>query len=236
MYEAFEAQRNFVNNASHELKTPLARISTMIERAVESGDDVAFKEILAKTANEVGLLTEVVESLLLIHRLQAGTPIASREVRIDELLYECMNELHATHEEVQFHFNMDESITEEAQLTLHSNALLLRICFMNLLKNAATYSTLPSIDIAVNSAHGALKVTVSNAGTDSLNTSKLFQPFYRDVTSRGTEGTGLGLCIVRQIAHVFKGEAHYFWKTETAMHCFSIDFPQGGKTETLGNN
>lgn len=225
LYEAFEAQKTFVNYASHEMKTPLARISAAIEEALSDSRSEMRDRALETTSQEVRGLSEMIESLLLLHRLQAGVPIQRKPVRIDEMLFECIHSLREWQPQVHVDLSVSESIESESQLTASVNAFLVRIALLNLLKNAAAYSTLSVVEVLLRSQEGHLCIDIANVGTGPLDSASLFRPFIRGENAAGKEGTGLGLCIARQIAQTFGGELEYRWEEATKWHHFEFKLP-----------
>lgn len=225
LYEAFEAQKTFVNYASHEMKTPLARISASIEEALNDNRSDMRDRALETTSKEVRGLSEMIESLLLLHRLQAGVPIQRKSVRIDEMLFECIHLVREWQPHIHVDLSVSEAIESEVQFTASVNSFLVRIALLNLLKNAAAYSTIPTVEVAVSSVAGSLLIDVSNAGEKALDAASLFRPFLRGENASGKEGTGLGLCIARQVAQTFGGDVVYQWNMDRSQHHFVFALP-----------
>src|SRR5690606_23791200 len=103
LYKAFESQRTFVRSASHELKTPLARILGKIENLFEIAgkDNQQIAPILDEIMGDVKAQASLAESLLLIQRLESQVPINMHPVRIDELLFDSASEINADFPELR---------------------------------------------------------------------------------------------------------------------------------------
>jgi len=225
LHKAFESQRAFVRNAAHELKTPMALINGKLEQLDDLTADgrPEVKQLLANLIKDVDDQSMLVESLLLIQRLQSQLPVNTLEVRVDELLYESVNEMSQSYPNQKVKIDIDSSVRAEKQLTLKANALLLKICFRNLVKNAAMYSTDGALNIKISSELNVLKVHFMNAGSESLSPSLIFEPFYRETTHQEKSGHGLGLSIVRQITNLMKGEIQYAYADNN--HNFILTLP-----------
>ena len=226
LHRAFELQKAFVHHASHELKTPLARMNSKMEKALQIPMDEAAKivPILASLQQDVGGQADLIEGLLLLHRLQSPSPISVSKLRLDELLFISIEESQGLYPGFHVHLNMDETITSEGQLTVIGNAILLKTCFRNLLVNAALYGEGKGARIDVQANVEWLSIIVSNGGPPQALADKLlFEPFFRDENSTGIKGSGLGLSIVKEIAENMNGTVSYCFSQP--LHQFIIRLP-----------
>jgi two-component system, OmpR family, sensor histidine kinase ArlS len=224
LYKAFESQRSFVRNASHELKTPLALIQGRLERLAELNEagGAEAKQILENLMNDVEGQAALVDSLLLIQRLQSQVPVNTSRVRIDELLYESAGELSALFPHQKIRIDIGPAIQTGEQLTLNANAMLLKICFRNLIENAGLYGG-DSLNISISADQHAVKVVFTNAGEEPLPETLIFEPFYRQSGQQEKPGNGLGLSIVKQIAEINGGKIGYAF--EDSCHLFRLLLP-----------
>ncbi|HEX2618476.1 MAG TPA: HAMP domain-containing protein, partial [Flavobacteriales bacterium] len=208
--DAFDMQRAFVNNASHELRTPMARMNAQVERALRlpSGSP-EMPSILRTLQNDITAQAELVESLLLLQRLRAHIPSARQHLRVDEQLFHSIDEVRIYHPALHADLHFDASITDDAQLTVHMNPLLLRTAFRNLLHNAARYAPDQRLIITAEHRPGIVRLTFSNAGERPLPAERVFEPFFRGEGAERVLGSGLGLSIVEQVAADGGGQARY---------------------------
>src|SRR5690606_39080874 len=128
LYRAFEMQRAFVRNASHELKTPLAVLQGKLEelsRAVGK-DDRKAKEIVTTLIDDVYRQARLIESLLLLERLQSEVPIHTSPVRVDAVLDATIEELSVKYPALRVEMGIDESVTSDHELTVDANPILMR--------------------------------------------------------------------------------------------------------------
>ncbi len=221
--EAFDLQRSFVNNASHELRTPLARMNAQVEQALQQGPtDPALEQSLRTLQKDISSQASLVESLLLLQRLQAHLPAQSAPVRADEALFACLDELHILHPEAQAEVDIATTFQDDAQLTVPINALLLRTALRNLLVNAVTYAPDHRVEVHLEPAEGMLLTTFTNAGATALDGERVFEPFYRGQQPTRVHGHGLGLSIVQQVVEQAGGSVRY---RHDGQHHFEVLLP-----------
>lgn len=227
LHRAFELQKSFVHNASHELKTPLARMNSKVEQALQLPlkETPELGRILKSMQQDIGGQADLIEGLLLLHRLQSPSPISTRKLRFDELLFMSIEEGRGMHPDFQVKLNMDPSIREEQQLTVQGNAILLKTAFRNLLTNAALYGSEKAVFVEIHSSEDFVMLSFSNAGPpQALSEKLLFEPFFRDENALGIKGSGLGLSIVKEIAEIIGGSISYVFKE--SRHYFVLRIPQ----------
>jgi signal transduction histidine kinase len=224
LFKAFESQRSFVRHAAHELKTPLAIIRTKLERLEDltASGHPEIGTILTGLSDDVDGQAALVESLLLMQRLQSQVPINTGPVRIDELLDESARELQIVYPQQVVKIDIDASVEAEEQLTVIGNALLLKICFRNLIANAALYASTPMLTIDLAKIPEGLRLRFSNPGEEAIPEGLIFEPFYRQPREQEKPGHGLGLSIVRQITDLTHGNITYTYAE--GKHIFTLVF------------
>lgn len=184
--ELVKAHKMLLANCSHELRTPLARIRLGIER-LASNPDAATRDELARSIAELDVL---IEEMLLTSRLDAlGKLERSEDV-----------DLLALAAEEAAHF--DRSV-EGQPTTVRGDPALLRRMIRNLLDNAARHGGgATRIHVGSDAWRAELVVEDRGAGIAAADRERIFEPFYRGPEGRAAaRGFGLGLAIVRQIAH-----------------------------------
>lgn len=192
---AATAQRRFVSDASHELRSPLATIRQHAELAQAHAEVTSLDE-LADVVSEEGLrLQSIVESLLLLARLDEGAGRRSDAVDLDDLALREVRRLRASGLEV------DGSGIHAAQVL--GDERLLGQLLRNLADNAARHAT-RRVAIGVAPVQGHVFITVEDdgAGVPQTERERIFERFVRldEARSRDAGGSGLGLAIVRGIA------------------------------------
>lgn len=183
-----DAQRRLLANASHELRSPLARIRMAIE-LLHGAPDAAMHAELTRNVAE---LDQLIDEILLASRLDAAvdTPLAIEPVDLTALLAEECARVNATLDAMPVPFAGD--------------AKLLRRMVRNLLENARRHGGVTPIEVTLRQpSTGMLALAVCDAGpgVPVAERENIFAPFYRLPGARERDGSvGLGLSLVRQIA------------------------------------
>lgn len=200
--EVDAVRRDFVANASHELKTPVASIRALAETiAMSAFDD---PDVVARFAGqlerEAVRLSRVVSDLLDLSRLE-GRPGEMGPVRLDVLVAQEAERFRRRAEDAR----LSLSIEAGAPLRVRGSARDLALLVRNLVENAIHY-TRPGGRIGVTllsrDHRAVIRVRDTGRGIPKKDQSRIFERFYRvdRARSRETGGTGLGLSIVRHIA------------------------------------
>lgn len=197
---AATAQRRFVSDASHELRSPLATIRQHAELAQAHPEVTSIGE-LAEIVSEEGLrLQGIVESLLLLARLDEGAGTHDEAVDLDDIALSEVRRLRAAG------FETDGTGIHAAQV--HADPRLLGQLVRNLADNAARHSR-GRVAIGVTPAEGYVFVTVEDdgPGVPVEERERIFERFVRldEARSRDAGGSGLGLAIARGIAASARG-------------------------------
>ena len=192
---AATAQRRFVSDASHELRSPLATIRQHAELAQAHPDVTSIGE-LAEVVSEEGLrLQGIVESLLLLARLDEGASTHDEAVDLDDIALGEVRRLRAAG------IDVDGSGIHAARV--HGDPRLLGQLVRNLADNAVRHSR-GRVAIGVTPSDGYVFVTIENDGTGvpAEERERIFERFVRldEARSRDAGGSGLGLAIARGIA------------------------------------
>jgi len=235
--KAFESQRAFVRNAAHELKTPLALIRGKLERLEEltNNSQPEIQQVTKGLSDDIDEQAALIESLLLIQRLQSQLPVNTTPIRVDEILDESVKESSPVYPQQQVKIDIDATIETEEQLIVDGNALLLKICFRNLIENAALYSTTPQLSISIRHDNAILQLTFSNAGEESSPGNLIFEPFFRETQQQEKPGHGLGLSIVKQIIEMMGGTITYSFLA--GQHNFILRLPlANGATQDINRS
>ncbi len=198
---SFAELQRFTADASHELRSPLTALRAVGEVALRGGDDPAMlRETVGSMLEEAQRLTDLVDALLTLARMDAAkTAVARETVDIAALLGEVRDQFDLLAADKQ----QAIAITCDAQLSTEADRTLLRLALVNLVHNAIQHSP-PGTRIAVSAARRAsgLELAVRDDGPgipDELH-AKVFERFFRidKARSRAEGGVGLGLAIAKQ--------------------------------------
>ena len=208
-----KTRRDFIENISHELKTPIGAIALLSEAIQEAGDDrEAVSKFAASLNKESSRLTFLVQDIIKLSRLQSEEVIADAElVDLNEVVAEAIdrNEQLAQKRKIRL-------VSEHAlALEVFGNKEMLITAVRNLVENAISYSepgTSVGIGCSAKDSIAEIAVTDSGSGISPEHQERIFERFYRadPSRSRDTGGTGLGLSIVKHVAKVHRGEVKLF--------------------------
>ncbi|KIU52656.1 ATP-binding protein [Bradyrhizobium elkanii] len=198
---AVEAQKRFLSDAAHELRTPLAAMQIQVDNLkINSSGSVGaeFEAGKAALAQGVRRASALVGQLLRLARLDEPVAPLSETVEVGPLLLDCVGD----HVVLAEHKGIDLGARMETSATLHGSVEELRVLFANLIDNAVRYT--PSggqVDISLTLRDGRSVIEVLDTGTGLPPgvVSRIFDRFYR-AAPPDVEGTGLGLAIARRIA------------------------------------
>jgi two-component system sensor histidine kinase ArlS len=199
---SYQKQKEFTANASHELRTPLSRITSQIENVItDSETSLKGKTFLRTILTDVNQLTELINSLLILSKLDNQKHQNAEFHRIDEVLFSAIEKLNKTFPDFVILFEIEENDDLESALEISGNRNLLEIALTNVLKNACVYSNNKQAKVTIRSEKNTLIIAVLNTGNTLNKTEQqnIFQPFMRGENAKGTTGFGLGLRIVHRI-------------------------------------
>jgi signal transduction histidine kinase len=210
---SYQKQKEFTAHASHELRTPLSRITSQIENTIsDSETSIKGKTFLKTILSDVNQLTELINSLLILSKIDNKNHQSNEVHRMDEILFSAIENLNKSFPDFVILFEMEENDNLDTALEIKGNKNLLEIALSNVIKNACVYSDNKHATVKISTSdNGHLIISVSNTGrTLSENEQKnLFQPFMRGENSKGTAGFGLGLRIVQRILTLHKATITY---------------------------
>ena len=213
-YKAYEEQKQFIENASHELQTPLAIVRGKIELLAEneSMTEEQLKE-LDEIYTTLGRAVRLNKSLLLLSRIENGQYTETEDVSVDEVLDELLPDLMDIYEGKKIHLVRTK---ETEPFVIRCNLSLAQILVSNLVKNSLVHNR-EGGELHIATTPSSL--TIMNSGEHPLDGEKLFRRFYRSIDGK-KDSTGLGLAIARSIALSASLSLTYKW--QEGMHLFLL--------------
>jgi signal transduction histidine kinase len=185
-YIASKSQKQFVENASHELNTPLTSLKLQIEQLLKK-DDVN-KETIASIQEDVDEIQSTIEALMALETVTKND-ISNEKVNVNAIVEEVIN-------------NSDIQFINNEIITVFSNSKILKVMLNNLIGNAEKFKE-KEIKITLDQIgkKPSLVVEDDGVGIDSENYDLIFNPFWQEDESRtrNKSGKGLGLSIVKNI-------------------------------------
>jgi len=203
---AFDSERRFTADAAHELRTPLASLKVQAQVAKRSGNTTEQQQALDKVLASVDRASRLVEQLLTLARVDPDSDALLQEkVDLKRLSEDVMAEVASSAADKAIELELECTAPGVVTGMRESLSILLR----NLLDNAIRYS--PSgghVRVRIDSENGdnvALHIEDSGPGIPEEEREKIFARFYR-LAGQKTNGSGLGLSIVKRIAELNQAE------------------------------
>jgi two-component system sensor histidine kinase SenX3 len=232
-----EVRRDFVANTSHELKTPVGALALLAETIEDAADDAeAVRRFAGKMRQEAQRLTNLVQDLITLSRIQAAEPVPDpRCVDLDAVVAEAVDRcrMKANARGIAL-----TSVGVHNLFVLGDEDLLVT-ALRNLLENAVAYSPEQTrVVITIRRAsdgHAEVSVTDQGIGIPDRDLERIFERFYRvdPARSRATGGTGLGLAIVKHVMAAHNGKVTVR-SAEGAGSTFTLFLPLRGEQVGTG--
>jgi signal transduction histidine kinase len=219
-----------LDNVAHDLRTPMARLRAIAERALESGDQAQQREALADCLEESDRILSMLNTLMDISEAETGVVNLAREpVRLDRLLAEVV-ELYDDVAEAR-----GVTVTlDAADVVVSASHDRLRQAFANLLDNAIKYSpahAAVTIHASAENSEAIVRVTDTGVGIAPEHLPRIWDRLYRADPSRSERGLGLGLSLVRAYVQAHGGRVEAASQPGTGS-TFTVRLPLAPATET----
>jgi heavy metal sensor kinase len=205
--KSFQQATRFSADASHELKTPLARLQAELEQAlVDTPDDSPHQPVFTSLLEEVCRLKAIVQKLLLLSLADAGQLKLQREpVNLTNLVEAVVEDCRAQAPQLTVDSDLAPDISVDGDSDLLEQAL------QNLAVNAVKYNRPQGrihFELSRESDRIFIRVTNTGAGVAPAEREKIFERFYRADSSRSQQvpGVGLGLSLSREIIRIHGGD------------------------------
>jgi two-component system phosphate regulon sensor histidine kinase PhoR len=206
-----ETQRDFVNNFTHEFKTPLA----VIKIAADVLQQQNIVEKPEKLKNYAGIIHEqtshlqsqVQRLLEIAYTDRSSLPLKKEKFDINLLIKESINDLQPLIEQRNAIVDTNFGVRD---LMINADKSYLRLCLINLVENAIKYSASPVIDVSTKVEGNVLLIAIKDNGIGiaSEHQKKIFERFYRvtDGELHISKGFGLGLNFVKKVIDTHHGK------------------------------
>ncbi|MDE3211366.1 MAG: HAMP domain-containing histidine kinase, partial [Pseudomonadota bacterium] len=197
--------RGVLQDLSHELRSPLARLQLIVDLARRSASPADAAPYFQQAEQEIGRLDRMLGEMLALSRLEGQLPgMDDEQLDLAELVQGCLeqNRLEADARRIQLCMSAQESVR------VPGNAMLIERALDNLLANAVKFSpTGGLVGVTVRTGHGCADITVRDhgPGVPESELALLFRPFYRGSNAARAEGHGLGLAIVQRVVQAHGG-------------------------------
>jgi signal transduction histidine kinase len=214
-YQAYASQKEFTENASHEMQSPLAVFQSKLELLMQTKPlNEEQASLITDLANASKRMSRLNKSLILLTKIDNNQFLEKEKISVNDMLQKLLQqyEFQIKQQSIQCTFNNATDITIEA------NKTLIEILLGNLLSNAIRHNVQDgSIQIVCKEK----ELVIQNSGKpSSLDTEKLFQRFQKE--SPDSNSIGLGLEIVKKICTLNHCSIQYQFIHQ--MHIFSLHF------------
>lgn len=223
--DMFRFQKHTINHISHQLKTPIAVLVSELEKIQNESKDVEIQQKIRQQKIKAKSLGGIINVLLEISKIESGQTVKKQFSRVDELTFDCINELSIVYPGFEFNVNYLPAQTKEEDLIININRTLLKQAFLNLIENSIVYSDNNQANILFNTQEdGKLSIQFSNVGEPISEEEEkmLFKYFFRGKNSEKKGGHGLGLILTKRIVELHQGTISYH--REGKSNIFEIQF------------
>jgi len=204
-------RRDFISNISHELRTPLAALKALVETLLAGAldDPPAAKRFLASAESEVDALTQMVEELLELTRIESGmVPLRLSPTPVADVVMPAIDRLRPQAE--RLNLNMKIDLPEDLPPVL-SDASRAQQVVGNLVHNAIKFTPdggKITVKAEAENEEAAVLFYVRDTGVGipAIELPRIFERFYKTDRARSGGGTGLGLAIARHLVQAHGGQ------------------------------
>lgn len=206
---SFEAQKEFVENASHELKTPLAIIQANVDSILADSkiDKKELMSMLEDSRSSILFMNKLTEDLLLLSLVDVD--FERENLNIRRVLEEAVTDARKLVDGEKFEIVLNDG----EGIDVKGNMVLLKRAFQNLIENSIKYSKGKKLIVDIEKKDGDIKLVFKDdgVGVPKDKQERIFDRFYRvdKSRSRKTGGSGLGLAITKEIIEKHNGTIKY---------------------------
>jgi len=226
--DSFTRLSQFSADLAHELRTPIANILGEIQVALRRDRSAnEYREVLESAAAECERLSGIVDNLLFVARVDADRETIERKSFDARAACEKIANFHRTVAD-----DRHVAIICAGNAEIHADPVLFERAISNLLDNALRFTADGGeikIDIACRNGNTEVAVIDTGAGIGPEHVPRVFDRFYRVDSSRSSDGTGLGLALVKSIVDLHGGTAKIDSKLRHGTRV-TLAFPQGTRT------
>jgi len=207
---SFEIQANFINNASHELKTPITTIIAEAEIMLSKPrEPEEYQTALANIYNQASRLGNLTESLLKLTQTGYDGQKQVKDVaRLDELLMDVKSDIDKLYPDNRVRLRLDDLPEDDALLLLPCNKPLIELALSNIITNGVKYSNNETVFVTLGANKNQLTVSITDIGIGipAEDIPHLYEPFFRGKEASRYNGYGLGLPLAMKIIRMHQGE------------------------------
>lgn len=206
---AFQTQKNFISNASHELGTPLTTIIGEADLALRKERTTEqYQDALQNIVIQADRLNEITKTLLFLAQTgYSDKKIPLGMLRVDELLWDIKGLMNVIRPKNQVEIDVSKAPEDPKKLKINGNKELLRLAISNLITNAIKYSYNKVVLVSIDTSETDVIVRIQDEGIGIPVEDQpfIFDPFFRGANTKLFEGFGIGLPLARNIILLHEG-------------------------------
>lgn len=211
---AFQIQKTFIANVSHEMKNPLTKISSQLEVSLlKSRTAEEYQSTLHSVLEDIRELTQLSNSLMELAKISENQrEMLTERVRLDEMLWDARTNLVQANKSFKIINILDALPEDDTWLEIMGNPTLLRTAFINLMENACKFSSDQSVYVSLIASKVSVTIEFADngKGIPVEDQSLVFQPFFRGENTAQVKGSGIGLSLVERITKLHNGTIAIF--------------------------
>ncbi len=225
---SFDAQKHFVSNIAHELRTPLAAIITELELSVNKERNIEeYKTAIQNALNDAKKLVRLSNSLLDLAKASYDpSEISFKLIRIDEVLLDARQQVQQANPNYKIDIHFENDFENDNQISVNGNEYLLKVAFANLFENGCKFSNehQSTVFVSFDNKKIILKFSDKGIGISETDLKNIFTPFYRGENKKYADGNGIGLSLTQKIILLHKGTISVSSKKNTGT-TFTVELP-----------
>lgn len=206
---AFETQKNFISNASHELATPLTAIMGEADVAlIKERKPEEYQHVLQNVVQQAERLNQITKSLLFLAQTgYKGKKIVFEILRLDELIWEVKRLIDRLNPDNKIMVDLSLLPEDPKKLKVSGNKQLLHLALANLLNNACKYSHNKPVSVHIGASQEQVLLFIKDQGIGipENELAFIYDPFFRASNTHLFEGYGIGLPLARNIIKLHNG-------------------------------
>lgn len=206
---AFETQKNFISNASHEFGTPLTSIIGESEVALtKERSQAEYSEVLQNILKQAERLDQITKSLLFLAQTgYGGKKLEFKLLRVDEIIWEAKEVLDKLNPQNKIYIDLSLLPEDPKKLKVTGNKELLLLAIANVFNNACKYSQNKPVSVSIASDDSNIIILINDKGVGipEKEIQFIYDPFFRASNTQRFEGYGIGLPLTRNIIRLHNG-------------------------------
>ncbi len=211
LQSAFNAQKLFLSNISHELKNPLTVIISQIEIILQKDRPAAeYRQTLQSVLDDARELNQISDKLMQLAKISAsGAAVEFDSIRIDEAVWQAKAALLKSNPAYKVNFEVVNLPEEEGKLYVQANDQLLRTALTNLMDNGCKFSPDKHVKVRLSflpEGNAVIEIQDQGPGIPEDEVPLVFEPFYRSPKTDTVKGSGVGLSLVDSIVKLHRIE------------------------------